>query len=610
MDGPVSADKVVRIGGACGFWGDSMLGPVQLARSGMVDYLVFDYLAELTMSLLARARSKDPALGYATDFVDVLRLIAGDVAARNVRLVANAGGMNPQSCAAELRRVCEEAGLSLNVATVTGDDVLSLIPRLREDGVREMFSGEVLPERIVSANAYLGARPIVAALGAGADIVVTGRVADSALSLAILMHEFGWASDDWDRLASGSLVGHILECGAQATGGLHTDWDKVPSWETIGYPIAECRSDGSFVVTKPPGSGGLVSRAVIAEQMLYEVGDPGSYVLPDVVADFTRVTIEEVGEHRVEVSPARGRPAPACFKVSATVADGYRAFGTLSIIGIDAAHKARRTAEAILARCRAIFRLRNLSDFRRTDIEIIGSEAIYGPHSLAGASREVVMKLGVEHEDAAALAIFAREIAPAGTSYAPGTTGFAGGRPKPQPVVRLFSLLLDKSRLGPPIVEVEGCPIDIPAATNSALQPAPARPAGNVDRATPGSAPEASASSGAAVSLPLVRLAWARSGDKGDSANIGVVPRLPELTPVLRRELTAERVQAWFAHLVRGDVQRFEVPGIGGFNFLMRGALDGGGMASLRNDPLGKGLAQILLDIEIEVPAGLAQRLD
>lgn len=590
-------DRVVRIGGACGFWGDSVLGPVQLARSGMVDYLVFDYLAELTMSLLARARAKDPALGYATDFVDMVKLIAADVGGRGIRLVTNAGGMNPAACAAALREACTAAGVDLRIATVDGDDVSGLIETLRDERVTEMSSGEALPARIVSANAYLGAGGIAAALGAGADIVVTGRVADSALALGILVHEFGWVMDDWDRLASGSLVGHILECGAQATGGLHTDWDKVPDWANIGYPVTECAADGSFVVTKPQGTGGLVNRAVIAEQMLYEVGDPAAYILPDVVADFTQVRIDDVGDNRVAVSPARGRPAPASYKVSATVADGFRSFATLSVIGIDAGAKAQRTAQTILARCRTMLRLRNLPDFRRTDIEILGTEAIYGPQSRAAGVREVVMKLGVEHENAAALAIFAREIAPAGTSYAPGTTGFAGGRPKPQPVVRLFSLLLDKARLPNVRVTLEGETLTVPVAMGAPVTPLAAQ------------APAVVAIAGATRAVPLVRIAYARSGDKGDNANIGIIARDAAVTEVLRRNLTPDRVKAYFAHLVKGEVERFEVPGIGGFNFLMHRALDGGGMASLRNDPLGKGLAQMLLDIEVEVPVALLERL-
>lgn len=589
------AKDLVRIGGASGFWGDSSLGALQLARSGKVDYLMFDYLAEVTMSLLVRARQKDPAQGYATDFVSVVKLLLADIATSGLRIVANAGGVNPQACAAALQAVATAAGRELRIAVVEGDDVSGLADGLRDEGAREMFSGAPFPGAILSANAYLGATPIAAALDKGADIVVTGRVADSALALGILMHEFGWKTDAWDRLAAGSLVGHILECGAQATGGLHTDWEDVPDWANIGYPIAECASDGSFVVGKPEGTGGLITPAVIAEQMLYEVGDPGSYILPDVTADFSDVRIEQIGTNRVRVTGAKGRPAPGAYKVSATFVDGWRAFGTLSIIGIDADRKAKRTAEAILKRTRAIFRQRNIADYRRTDIEILGAEAIYGPHARAAGAREVVMKLGVEHEDPTALGIFAREIAPAGTSFAPGTTGFAGGRPKPTPIVRLFSLLVDKDRLPPPVVTIGSDRFPVPIAV-----PATAEPEAAMET------PKVEPYHGETVDLPLIRLAVARSGDKGDNANIGVIPRDPAFTPVLRRELTAERVHDYFAHLVEGDVSRYEVPGVGGFNFLLERALAGGGMASLRNDPLGKGLAQMLLDMRVAVPVALA----
>jgi hypothetical protein len=590
-------ERTVRIGGAAGFWGDSSLGAVQLVRSGRVDFLMFDYLAELTMSLLVRARQKDPGQGYATDFPAVVKLLLPQLRDGRLRLVANAGGINPAACAAAIRAVGQAAGVPLRVAVVEGDDVLGLLDALRAEGVREMSTGAPLPEGLLSANAYLGAGPVAAALDRGAQIVVTGRVADSALALGILMHEFGWAPDDWDRLAAGSLCGHLLECGAQATGGLHTDWESVPDWANIGYPIAECRADGSFTVTKPPGTGGLVTPAVLAEQMLYEVGDPASYVLPDVIADFTAVRMVPEGPDRVRVDGARGRPATGSYKVSATHADGWRSFATLSVIGIDAARKARRTAEAIRDRVAAILRARGLPPLRAHDIEVLGAESVYGPHARTPQVREVVMKLGVEHDDPAALAIFAREIAAAGTSFAPGTTGFAGGRPKPQPIVRLFSFLLAKDLLPAPTVALDGSasePVavripDPPGRAEPQPQPAP-------DPAPPGPVRE----------VPLVALAWGRSGDKGDSANVAILARRPDLVPILRRELSAERVRAYFAHLVTGSVTRFEVPGVDGFNFLMTGALGGGGMASLRNDPLGKGLAQMLLDLPVAVPADLA----
>ena len=254
--------KIVRIGGASGFWGDSSVAAPQLVRSGRIDYLVFDYLAETTMAILAAARAKAPELGYATDFVDVaMRAVLADVVARGIKVVSNAGGVHPRACAAALAALARELGVEVRVAVVEGDDVSAQLPALRAAGRRDLFSGEALPERVLSANAYLGALPIARALSAGADVVITGRCVDSAVTLGPLIHEFGWNLDDYDRLAGGSLAGHIIECGCQATGGLFTDWESVPDWPAIGYPIVECAADGSFVVTKPPGTGGLIARA-------------------------------------------------------------------------------------------------------------------------------------------------------------------------------------------------------------------------------------------------------------------------------------------------------------------------------------------------------------
>jgi hypothetical protein len=594
--------KAVRIGGASAFWGDSAVSVPQLVRGGELDYLSFDYLAELTMSLLSRARAKDPAAGWATDFVDAaLAETLGEIASKRIRIVSNAGGMNPRACAAALARHAAEAGVRLRIAIVEGDDVLAQVDALRAGGVRDMFSGAPLPAKLMSANAYLGAFPIAAALERGADVVITGRCVDSALPLGALIAEFGWKPDDWDLLAAGSLVGHILECGAQGSGGLHTDWERVERWDEIGYPIAECSADGSFVVTKAPGTGGLVERAVVAEQMLYEIGDPGAYVLPDVVCDFTGVTMADDGPDRVRVRGAAGRPCTPTYKVSATYVDGMRATGMLTIIGIDAAAKARRTAEAVLARTRRLFRERGLADYRDTLVEILGAESVYGPHARATHAREVVMRLSVEHDDKRALEIFAREIAPAGTSWSPGTTG-AGGRPKPTPIVRLTSFLLPKSAVEATI-ECDGARETIaPFVADRPWTPA----AGTTSMPSPNGATESSAET---IEVPLVALAWARSGDKGDSANIGVIARDPAYVAILRDALTPERVAAYFAHLVRGTVRRFDVPGIDAFNFTLDEALGGGGMASMRIDPLAKGMAQMLLDIPIAVPISLAPLL-
>lgn len=587
---------VVRIGGASGFWGDSSVGAPQLVDRGELDFLVFDYLAELTMSILAAARARNPDAGYATDFVTVtLKQVLRDVAAKGIRVISNAGGVNPQACAKAIAALAAELGVDVKVAVVEGDDVLPLVPQLRDAGVRELQSGAPLPARVVTANAYLGALPVKAALDAGAQIVVTGRCVDSAVTLGALMHAFGWAADDWDRLAQGSLAGHIIECGCQATGGLHTDWESVPDWPHIGYPVIECHRDGSFVATKPPATGGLVVPAVIAEQMVYEIGDPRRYLLPDVTCDFTGVTLEAAGPDRVRVSGARGlAPGPA-YKVSATYLDGFRCNAQLTIVGLDAARKAQRTGEAILARTRELFAQQGLADYSRTRIEVLGSELPnFGPHARTVDVREAVLRVSVMHADKAALELFAREIAPAGTSWSPGTTG-ADGRPSPSPAIKQYAFLLDKRRLAPKVVlGSEVIAVAVPSGQPDV--PAPTESSAKLE-SDPNSA-------GPQVEVPLIRVAWARSGDKGNSSNIGVIARKPDWLPLLREQLTQARVKAWLGHLVEGEVTRYDLPGIHAMNFLCTQALDGGGMASLRNDPLGKGMGQILLAMPVRVPAG------
>ncbi|HET6599412.1 MAG TPA: acyclic terpene utilization AtuA family protein, partial [Burkholderiaceae bacterium] len=531
------ADKVVRIGGASGFWGDSSIGPPQLVASGQVDYLVFDYLAELTMSILAGARLKKPELGYATDFVGVaMKAVLRDVVAKGIRVVSNAGGVNPQACAAALASLAAEQGVELKIAVVTGDDVMALLPPLREGAqVREMQSGAKLPDKLLTANAYLGALPVKAALDAGAQVVITGRCVDSAVTLGVLMHEFGWGSDEHDRLAGGSLAGHILECGCQATGGLHTDWDTVPGWADMGYPIAEVRVDGSFVVTKPSGTGGKVTPAVVAEQMLYEIGDPAAYLLPDAICDFTRVTIESAGPHRVEVRGARGRAPSASYKVCATHVEGFKTSAQLTIVGFDAVAKARRTGAAIIDRTTALLEKAGLAPYTATHVEVLGAESCYGPHAKAAQTREAVLRLTATHARREALELFTREVAPAGTSWAPGTTG-AGGRASVSPSIRQYSFLLDKSRLEP-MVTIDGQVIAVTQPTEqagAAIAPAHAKR---------GPADEAAGDSGSAAAsdtleMPLIRLAYGRSGDKGDISNIGIIAREPRLLPVLRAQLT------------------------------------------------------------------------
>jgi len=595
----MAAEKIVRIGGASGFWGDSRVAAPQLVASGQVDYLVFDYLAETTMAILAGARLKRPELGYATDFVEVaMRSVLGELAAKKIRVVSNAGGIHPRACVAALEKMIADAGLALKVAVVEGDDVSAQVAALAAAGTRDLASGEALPARVTSANAYLGALPIAAALAAGADIVVTGRVVDSALALGPLMHEFGWSASDFDLLAAGSLAGHIIECGCQATGGLFTDWESVPDWPTIGYPIAECRADGVFRITKPIGTGGVIARGAVCEQLLYEIGDPGAYVLPDVICDFREVVIEQDDARHVRVRGARGFPPTDAYKVSATALHGFRCVATLVIVGIDAVQKAERTGEAIVGRTRRLLRDAGLADFAATHVEVLGAETSYGPHARTRANREVMLRVVADHAERGALELFAREIAPAGTSWSPGTTG-AGGRPQVSPLVKPFSFLLDK-RAAPASFAIGGQRSEVAVPLAGGAVPRPS---------TPVVAPLETASLvvETAERVPLVLLAWARSGDKGDLSNVGVVARRADWLPLLWDRLTPLRVKGWLGHLVHGEVERFHLPGIAAINFVLHQALDGGGMSSRRLDPLGKGMAQILLDMPIEVPRSIAR---
>jgi Acyclic terpene utilisation family protein AtuA len=433
--------KTVRIGNACGFWGDNVDAPIRLTQRGNLDYLTLEYLAELTMSILALQKQRDPSAGFAGDFLDVLQRLTPLLTQQpKLKIITNAGGMNPAACARRAAEILQEAGLKRRIAVVTGDDLLPRLDALLPaHPFTNLDTGEALQTirpRIVSANAYLGARPIAEALARGADIVISGRVADASLTVGPALHEFGWKWDDWDRLSAASVAGHLIECGAQVCGGLWCDWRAVQDWADIGYPYVDLAEDGSFTITSDAGPG--VNRETLSEQLLYEVGDPLKYLTPDVVADFTSVALETVDPRTMRVSGAVGDEATSTYKVSIAYRDGFMASGTLTIAGPDAIAKAKICGEAILRRIGGAV--------ERGNIECLGAGACAPGVLQASADLpEVVLRVSVHDKKKAVVERFAKEFAPLVTSGPPGVTGYTTGRPAVREVFAYWPALVEKS---------------------------------------------------------------------------------------------------------------------------------------------------------------------
>lgn len=436
----------IRIASGQGFWGDLQQAPFQQVSRGPIDYLVMDYLAEVTMSILQKQRMKNPELGYARDLIDVCRDVLPYISQRGIKLITNGGGVNPIAAKDRIFEVARELGITgLKVGVITGDDILPRIDELLANGhvMQHMETGEpmhAVRERLLSANVYTGAWPIVEALRQGADIIVTGRTTDTGLTLAPMIYEFGWQPTDWNLMAAGTVAGHINECGAQATGGNFLgDWRSLPDMHDVGFPIIEAYPDGSFVVTKHDGTGGAVTRETVAEQLLYEIGDPTEYITPDCVADFTSIHLEDLGSNRVRVFGITGKPSTPYYKVSASYLDGYVAFGSLTYSAPDA-HEKAQAADRILRKRLEVLGL----SFDEIRTEFIGMNACHGALAKAIEPNEVMMRIGVRGHDRAAVARFGMEIAPLILTGPPSVTGFSGGRPKPSDVVAYFPALLDK----------------------------------------------------------------------------------------------------------------------------------------------------------------------
>jgi hypothetical protein len=592
-------DRVV-IANCGGFWGDDPTAARRQVEGGPIDYLVMDYLAEVTMAILQKQKAKKPDAGYATDFLVQLREVLPQCVARGVRIIANAGGVNPLACRAAVERLAAELGVAdrVKVGVVLGDDIWPDLDALLAGGepLAHMDTGRPLTDiraKVLSANVYLGAAPIVKALEMGANVIIAGRVTDTAVTLAPLMHEFGWAADDWDRVAAGVIAGHIIECGTQCTGGNFTDWKLVPTYSNIGFPIVEAFPDGSFVVTKHPGTGGLVSVHTVSEQLVYEMGSP-AYISPDCIARFDSITLTQEGPDRVRVTGARGAPAPEKLKVSLSFEDGFRAFGRLMVSGPDALAKARKVAEAFweCAGGKSLY-----ADARE---QFVGWDSCHAPLA-KDEPGEVLVQFAVRDADEKKInARFGPQLVPRVLGTVPGITYLADqGRPRASDVVGYWPALISRRCVKQRVV-VGGQEAEV------------AQPDLSKARAAPFLAPPVEsplAPSGKRVRVPLARLCLARSGDKGDTANVGVIARSDAIFVWMRQRLTAAFVKRRFEGVCRGKVERAVVPNLRALNFLLHESLGGGGTLSLLLDAQGKTYAQYLLAAKVTVDEALLEGL-
>lgn len=583
--------RFIRVGNAQAFWGDRPSAARELlTQEPELDFLTMDYLAEVSMSILAKQRQRDSERGYPRDFVEVVRDLASYWASGGrCRLIANAGGLNPRSCATACQRALEEAGCRpLKIAIVYGDDVLDALTISEHDSglFANLDDGRPLvavQNRLVTANAYMGCEGIVRALAEGADIVITGRVADPSMVVGACVHAFGWAQDDWPRLAGATVAGHLLECGTHVTGGIATDWMQIPDQLHIGFPIAEIFDNGDCVVTKGRGSGGAVNEQTVKEQLVYEIGDPARYLSPDVCVSFLALQVRTLSPNRVHVSGAIGTPKPSTLKVSATYRDGFRAAGSLTVFGWDAAMKARKGGEIVLARLAAMgYR------YRDSIVEVLGNgESVPRMDPTSDVPIiEAVLRIAVESESSGPIEAFAREMIPLVTAGPQGTTGYAEGRPSVQEIYRYWPCLIETQSIDQQVEVWE---------SRDTLQDKPLVP---LVYNPPSSlhAPHAlEARDGCGgytlASDRLISVAYGRSGDKGTGANVGILARTESDYGKLAQWLTSERVREYFEPLGIEAVERIAIPNLLGFNFLLRGVLRRG----IRNDAQGKAIAQALL---------------
>lgn len=595
--------KKIRIGNAGGYWGDDLDALRRQLEGGPLDYITMDFLAEITMSILRKQQLKNPALGYARDFLTQLETCLPLIVEKNVRVINNAGGINPIGLGREILALARRQGHDIKVGVCYGDDITGQLYELSAAGEKftNMETGadfEGVRHRVTSANVYLGAEPVVAALDAGCQIIVTGRVTDTGITMAPMIHEFGWAMDDWDRLAAGVVAGHIIECGAQASGGNITDWQEIPGFHDIGYPIIEMQHDGTFFVTKHPRTGGRVSEKSVKEQLVYEMGNPAQYISPDGVAFFDTIEVQEIKANRVKISGVRGGPSPAMLKVSMAYEDGWKADGEVLISGPDIRKKAAAVEE--------IFWKKVGHDFEKKHTALVGAGSIWPDRLNNYEPNEIYLRFGVCDHDRSKLDDFSKALPALILAGPSGMAVSTRGRPRPQAVVAYWPALVRRDHCKAKVLTMDTAGAEAFQELDFPLREGMGEP---VFSDVPKNIREPRTWKGALKEVPLRRICYARSGDKGDMCNVGVLARSPQVYDWIQQNLTTRVVKRFFKGQVLGKVTRYELDNLQGLNFLLDGALGGGGTTSLLVDPQGKTMSQALLEMPVKVPTSLLRGL-
>ena len=600
----------IRIANAGGYWGDDLHVLKRQLTGGEVDYISADYLAEITMSILRKQQLKNPELGYVTDFVDQIVEVADLLVEKNVKMISNAGGINPVGCA---KAIYDRLGADhkLKIAVVEGDNLMGMIDELIQRGEKfdNMESGESfdkIKDKLESANAYFGVGPIVKALEFGADLVIVGRHTDTSITMAPMVYEFGWKLNDWDKLAAGLVAGHIVECGAQSTGGNFTDWHKIKKWTNFGYPIIEMYADGTFYITKHENTGGLVSVDTVKEQLVYEMGSP-YYISPDVIADFRTIKLEQAGEDRVKVYGIKGFPSTKFLKVSMAYRDGFKASGSVILSGNQAVEKAEVFKQLFWDRLKEYG-----YEFKKTNTEFIGYNACHRHLARNIEPTEILLRFSAYDDKKEGLQEFAKLISTIILSGPPGVA-VTGGRPRIQTVMSYWPALIKKQGIKAQVklINKDGStdkftemPIETGFEEELKLEDVPKQIATQPLEEL--NLPK----SDDYIEVELRKLCLARSGDKGDTVNIGLIARSKEVYDFIKKYITADVIKTWFNGICKGRVIRYELDNLMALNFLLEQSLDGGGTKSLMIDAQGKTLASALLNQKIFIPTYILNSID